>query len=153
MALNTTPGPACESLCSAVEADAYHDSRGNSARWAVLDQFRKEQLLRQAYDRLYGDYASQWPDDAEFGAGDALGTIPARVRDACALLALYALEAPLDAPPSTAPQVIEKTVGPLTTKYAQAATIQRRTFPDVARMVAPYLVKRAAAYSAKLVRS
>lgn len=153
MAIITTPGADCESLATALEADAYHDKRGNAAAWMLLDQTRKEQLLRQAYDRLYSDYAGQWPDEYEFGAADLIGTVPARVRDACALLALYAMDGPLDAPPSTEPQLIEKTTGPITKKYAAQAAPTRRTFPDVARMVAPFLAPAPNPYSARLVRA
>lgn len=152
MALNTTPGPECESLCTAAEAGLYHDARGNSARWAILDQLQKEIALRRAYDWLYGEYAGQWPAGVQFG-GDSEGAIPARMRDASALLALYALDGPLDAPPSTAPQVIEKTVGPITKKFAVQTTAPRRTFPDVARMVGPYLAAVSNGYSIQLVRS
>lgn len=152
MALDTNPGAGCESLASVAQADAYHEARGNSSRWDVLEVTRKEQLLRQSYDYMFGEYAARWPDDYEFGAGDELGVIPPRVRDACALLALYAIDGPLNAPPSVAPQVVEKTVGPLTTKFAAQAAPQRRTFPDVARMVGPYLVAAGNPYAARLVR-
>lgn len=153
MALDITPGPSCESLCSVAQATAYHDSRGNSIAWGELGPTQQEVKLRAAYDWLYGEYAALWPDDLEFGATDLLGTIPPRVRDASALLALYAIEGPLDAPPDTSPQLVEKTVGPLTKKYAVQDKPQRRTFPDVARMIAPYLVAAPNPYSAKLVRS
>lgn len=153
MALNTTPGPLCESLASVTQADAYHDSRGNSAAWEALDDSRKEQLLRQAYDHLFGEYAGRWNDDHEFGAVNEVGDVPQLMINASALLALYAIAGPLNGPPSTAPQVVEKTVGPITTKYAAGSAPAKRTFPDVARMVGPYLVKLGNPHIAKLVRS
>lgn len=137
MALNTTPGPDCESLCSVADADAYHERRGAGATWLVLDQTRKEELLRRAYDDLMPRYVLRWPTLWAFGAIDADGTVPRLMREANALLALYAASGPLDAPVS--PQVVEKTIGPLTTKYANAGAATRREFPDVDRMIAPFL--------------
>lgn len=138
MALDTTPGPDCESLCSVANADAYHESRGNTAEWSVLDQTRKEQLLRGAYDWLLGRYVMTWPAGLAFGAMDTEGTVPRLVRDACARLALYGMAEPLDA--AVEPQVVEETVGPITTKFAKAADAPAtRAFPDVDLMLQPYL--------------
>lgn len=137
MALNTTPGPDCESLCTVGEADAYHEARGNAATWMLFDQTRKEELLRRAYDDMMPRYMLRWPTEWAFGAVDAAYTVPRLMRDANALLALYAASGPLDAPVS--PQVVEKTIGPLTTKYANAGAATRREFPDVDRMIAPFL--------------
>lgn len=137
MALITTPGPDCESLCTVAAADAYHERRGNGMAWLTLDQARKEELLRRAYDDLMPRYLTRWPTPWAFGAIDAVGTVPRLVREANALLALYALAGPLDAPVS--PQVTEKTIGPITTKYAKGDAATRREFPDVDRMIAPFL--------------
>lgn len=137
MALNTTPGPECESLCTVAAADAYHEARGNAATWMLFDQTRKEELLRRAYDDLMPRYLARWPTPWEFGAIDADGGVPRLVRDANALLALYAASGPLDA--QVSPQVTEKTIGPITTKYANAGAATRREFPDVDRMIAPFL--------------
>lgn len=142
-----------ESLCTVAEAAAYHLSRGNGAEWDAIADERHEHLLRQAYDYLFDTYASLWPAAYEFGTVDDLGTIPPKVKYACAILALYAKDEPLSAPPSTAAQVVEKTVGPLTTKYAQQDAPKARTFPDVARMVAPYLVAAPSPYMATLIRN
>jgi hypothetical protein len=141
-----------ESLATLAEAKQYHAERGNAA-WATLATGRQEQLLRQAYDWLFDEYAARWPADVEFGTINEAGDVPPKMRQACALLALYAIDGPLNAPPSTAPQVVEKTVGPLTTKYATQDAPVKRTFPDVARMVAPYLVAKPSPYSARIVRN
>lgn len=151
MALDINPGPGCESLASVQQADAYHEARGNAA-WDVLEPTRKEQLLRNAYDKLLADYAARWPTEFEFGADDEFGNVPARVRDACARLALYAIEGPLDA--ELPAQMVEDTVGPMTTKYAKIERAEtRRTFPDVARMIGPYLVPAGNPHLARLVRA
>lgn len=154
MALDINPGPGCESLCSLADADRYHEGRGNNA-WPPLEPTRKEQLLRTAYDYMLGLYAPRWPAELAFGAVDDLGEVPPRVRDACARLALYALEGPLDG--ERAPQVVEETVGPLTTKYAKLDPVpegdNRRSFPDVAAMIGPHLVPAGNPYVAKLTRA
>lgn len=139
MALNTTPGPDCESLCTVLEADDYHTKRGNIAAWMPLETTRKEQLLRGAYDYLLGVYGPTWPSGQVFGtAADVPDVIMRGARDACARLALYALDGPLDAEVDA--QVTEQTVGPITTKFSQKPTTgKRRQFPDVARLMAPYL--------------
>jgi hypothetical protein len=137
MALNTTPGDDCESLCTVAEANDYHEKRGNVAAWVTLETTRKEELLRDAYDFLLGVYCKQWPETETFGTVG--GVIMRGARDACARLALHRLDGPLDA--EIAPQVTEQTVGPITTKYAaKPVTASRRQYPDVARLMAPYLV-------------
>jgi hypothetical protein len=138
MPLITTPGPDCESLCSVDDANTYHELRGNIARWSPLENTRKEQLLRLGYEWLYGRYWARWPAGEVFGTAAGVPDIVMRgARDACALLALYALDGPLD--PEPTPQVLEQDVGPIKTKYAQVEG--GRQFPDVARLMAPYLVK------------
>lgn len=126
-----------ESLASVTEANCYHAKRGAPA-WEALDVARKEQLLRQAFDYLRGEYAPAWPVDQSFGLLADGVTVALGARDACALLALRALAGPLD--PEIKAQAIEKTVGPLTTKYAEAPNGGRRGFPDVGRLMGPYLV-------------
>lgn len=149
MALITTPGPDCESLCTVAEADTYHEQRGNMARWSELDTARKEQRLREAYEWLYGRYWARWPAGEVFGTAAGVPDVIMRgARDACAKLALYALDGPLD--PEPAPQVLEQEVGPIKTKYAQAEG--GRQFPDVAALMAPYLAK-SSPYSIPLRRA
>lgn len=148
MALITTPGDTCESLCSVAEADDYHTKRGNLAGWVALDTMRKEQLLRQAYARLYGDYWRNWPPGETFGT--VADIVMKGARDACAQLALYAVDGPLDG--ELSPQVLEQDVGPIKSKYAEARDGGRRHFPDVARMMAPYFAPLNL-YSVPMVRA
>ena len=148
MALNTTPGDDCESLCSVADADDYHTKRGNVSAWMPLDTSRKEALLRQAYARLYGDYWRCWPAGETFGT--VAGIVMRGARDACAQLALYAVDGPLDG--ELSPQVLEQDVGPIKTKFSEAKDGGRRHFPDVARMMAPYFAPLNL-YSLPLVRA
>jgi hypothetical protein len=138
-----------ESLCSVADATAYHESRGSIATWSPLDTPSKEQLLRRAFDYLQGTYGASWKAGVAFGFDDA-GVIPPRVRDACAILALRAKDGPLD--PEITPQKIESEVGPIKSKFAARENGGRRIFPDIARMVGPYL-EPIRAYSIPLVRS
>lgn len=137
-----------ESLCTVAEANAYHESRGNIAAWAMETE-HKEQLLRAAYDYLVSEYGACWAPDLPFGY-DAAGAIPARVKQASALLALRAKDGPLD--PEITPQKIESEVGPIKSKFAARENGGRRKFPDVARLVGPYLAP-VKAYSIPLVRA
>jgi hypothetical protein len=104
-------------------------------------------------------YVSAWPAGQVFGTtSDVPDVIMRGARDACARLALYALDGPLDA--EVDGQVVEQTVGPITTKYAPAvnrtptvnAQPRRRTFPDVARLMTPYLTPTNP-YSVPMVRA
>lgn len=132
-----------ESLCTVAEADAWHEGRGNIAEWETLETTRKEQLLRQAFDWLIGEYRSQWPAGVTFGTvapivdGDP-PTIAPGARAACAVLALIAKYGDLD--PEVTPQLIESTVGPLTDKFAKRTT-DRRFFPAVQRLMWPHLAE------------
>lgn len=123
-----------ESLCSVAAADAYHVGRGNEAAWAPLDRAVKEQLLRRAYDYLLGAYESRWDSAVPFGTKDA--AVPARIAQANALLALYAKSGPLA--PEVKPQKIKSKVGPIESEFAPMQQTVRQ-FPDVARLVSPYL--------------
>jgi hypothetical protein len=127
-----------ESLATVTEANCYHACRSSGNAWTVLTTERKEQLLREAFDYLRGEYAPLWPADVAFGMKADGVTIETAARDACSLLAMRALAGPLD--PELQPQVIESTVGPLTKKYAAATNNGRRSFPDVGRLLGPYLV-------------
>lgn len=139
-----------ESLASVVEADAYHTGRGNVAAWVALEREPKEQFLRRAYDYLFAVYGAQWPADAPFGTKD--GAVPAKMRDACAILALKAKSG--DLLPEAKPQKLSTKVGPITTEYAPTARADGvRIFPEVQRLVAPFLAPAPNPYSAQLVRN
>lgn len=145
MALITTPGPDCESLCTVAEANTYHENRGNAGTWGPLETVEKEQQLRKAYDYLAGLYAASWPADVPFGAVmGVVDGVPAPIitrgaRDACALLALYAISGPLGGEVTAGNKKIK--VGPIEIEKDTAGGAGR-DFPDVARLMAPYLVAR-----------
>lgn len=137
-----------DSLATVAEADAYHEARGNISAWMPLETTHKEQLLRQALDYLRGEYAGRWPAVDAFGTMDG-GVIAAGARNACALLALAALDGPLD--PEVTPQALKTEVGPIKSEFA--TTDGRRKFPAVAALMRPYLMSYAPSYSIPLVRS
>lgn len=126
-----------DSLATVADANLYHACRSTGAAWAGLSSERKEQLLHEAFDYLRGEYAPAWPAAVPFGMKADGVTIETAARDACSILAMRALAGPLD--PELKPQVIESTLGPITKKYAVAPNNGRRTFPDVGRLMGPYL--------------
>jgi len=145
-----------ESYCSVAFATAYHEARGNTAWAALASDTVREQQLRKATDYMavYRDrwagyrattaQALDWPrydvpvKDAAYGAVMAYydsDTVPAAVARACAELALRAIDGDLnedlDAP------VIEETVGPITTRYAQG-TRQTKRYPAIDALLMPF---------------
>jgi hypothetical protein len=87
--------------------------------------------------RDYGDY---YPSDA----------VPREVRDACAELALRAAAGELAA--DQGQQVTERTVGPITTKYAAGSTSARR-YRAVDMLLGPLLRASGSGAVVGLVRS
>lgn len=139
-----------ESLATVAEANAYHESRGNVAAWSPLDTERKEQLLRNGYDYLLALYGGRWPADAPFGT--LAGAVPDGMRKAAAIMALKAKAG--DLLPEVKPQKISTKVGPITSEYAQTAPADGiRRFPEIERLVAPFLAPTPNPYMAKLERS
>lgn len=126
-----------ESLATVEQADAYHAGRGNEVVWAAFDRSRKEQLLRQGYDHLIGEYGGVWDSEEPFGVVE--GSVPGRMVQANALLALYARSGPLA--PERKPQKLKVKVGPIETEYAELEQVTR-DFPDVDRLVSPFLPSR-----------
>lgn len=139
-----------ESLATVAEANAYHEGRGNVAAWAPLETENKEQLLRRAYDYLFAVYGSQWAADVAFGT--AGGAIPASMVKASAILALKAKAG--DLLPEAKAQKLRVKVGPIETEYAQseAAPDGVRRFPEIDRLVGPFLAPAPSPYSIKLGR-
>lgn len=135
MALDTTPGPACESLVAVVDATTYHESRGNVALWAPLDTEAKEQRLRDAYDYLLYTYGPSWPAGRTFGTL-ADGSVPRALLHASAWLALEAINGPLIV--EAAPQKLRSEVGPIVSVFAETKSSGRR-YPMIDRMVGPHL--------------
>jgi hypothetical protein len=148
-----------EAYISAADATAYHAARANAAWAAVADDATREAYLRRATDymavyrdrwagwRVSTTQALDWPRyevpirDASYAGAQLLAyypadAVPVQVQRACAELALRAIDGDLNA--DLAAPVIEETVGPITTKYADGAR-QSKTFPAIDAMLAPFL--------------
>lgn len=140
-----------ESYISVADADTYFSNRGNVA-WAALSEPGKEAALRQATDymlsvfrwngtRTSATQALDWPRSGAMLYGHFLASnvVPEVVRRACAELAVRASTESLS--PDTEPFVTEKTIGPLTTKYAASSRPQSEAsrFPGIAGMLSDLL--------------
>lgn len=155
-----------EALCSLTTADAHHAGRGVT-NWALLSDAEKEQALRRAtayMEQVYGPLwlgyrvtdtqALDWPrkdvprrEVDGYWAGDI---VPPAVVKACAELALRAAAGPLL--PDESREVVEQTVGPITTKYAQGSP-QAPRYAAVDAMLALLLVSARGSSVMRLVRS
>jgi len=149
---------AAESYISEVEADAYHEKRGNTAWDTVTD---KEAVLRKATDymlqnyrmswkgvRMNGVQALDWPRGYVYresflnGASSSFpylvpdNIVPVEVKNACAELALRAATADLN--PDLSKDIVSQTVGPISTTYA-ANSPQQKRYRGIDMMLRPYL--------------
>lgn len=175
MALVTEDGTAksdAESYCSVADADTHHAARGIT-NWATLSTGEKEQALRRAtefmlqlYRPLWAGYrktdtqALDWPRynvpklDAAGGATFAPyysdSVVPVEVRKACAELALRAAAGPLL--DDQGREVVEQTVGPITTKYRPGAS-QAKRYAAVDSMLALLLTVPRGSGVMRLVRA
>lgn len=175
MALITEDGTAradAESYCSLADATTHHTAMGNAA-WAALatDALREQALRRatvymgQTYRLRWAGYrrtdtqALDWPrhnvpkpdtSDGRFLAYYDDDVVPAEVRNACAELALKASSGELLADVGQA--VTERTVGPITTKYA-AGSMATRRYVAVDRLLAPLLSDGGSSSALRLVRA
>lgn len=146
-----TGKPDAESYISVSDADVYFSNRGNAV-WAALAAPAKESALRQATDFMFAAYrwagsrttAAQALDWPRAGAvlNDLLvpsDVVPEVVRRACAELALRASAGSLS--PDAEPVVTEKTIGPLTTKYATPKRSQSdaERYPGITAMLSGLL--------------
>ena len=156
-----------ESLCSVATADAYHAARGTAA-WAALTTDAKEQALRRATDHMQQTYRLLWsgerrylaqaldwprewvprPDYDDYYPADV---VPTEVQRACAELA-YRGRAGGELLADQSREVIEQTVGPITTKYAQGAS-QARRYAAVDALLAPFLKAPKGGAVMRLVRA
>ena len=150
--LNTDVGSnQAEAYSSVAHADDYHQKRGNTA-WALLDLDKKEAALRNASDYLTIIYVARWAgervDDNQaldwprrmFPGSDAgITLLPLALLNANASLALRASNGPLiddlDA------EIIEETIGPITTRYAPGA-VRQKSYPEINGMLAPLLIPK-----------
>lgn len=174
MALETETGAGsatAESFCSVADADAYHAGRG-ATLWATITTTEKEQALRRATDYMGQTYRLRWsgyrktdsqaldwprynavkPDSTvgRFMAYYSDSIVPTEVRNACAELALKAAGGELLADVGQA--VTERTVGPITTKFAPGSVAVKR-YPAVDRLLAPLLADGGNSSSVRVVRS
>jgi len=148
-----------ESYISVSDASSYHSARGNAAWAALASDTVREQCLRKATEymgQVYGEawagyrvsstQALDWPRYEvprrdigavgyllAFWASDA---VPEAVQRACAELALRAASGDLLA--DLGQPAIEKTVGPITVRYAEGAR-QTKRYPAVDGMLTPFL--------------
>lgn len=143
------------SYCSVEFADAYHAAAGNAA-WTGLEQAKKEQALVAATRWIENNYRGQWLGyvlttnqalawpragivDPQTGVTYPLGWFPKALAEATAELADEARQGKLyaNADPSK-PALTEKTVGPITYKYAPQSpnTITaQKNFENVRQML------------------
>lgn len=160
-----------ESFCSVADADAYHAARG-STLWATMTTAEKEQALRRAVDYMSQTYRLRWagyrktdtqaldwprynvpkPDTTvgRFLTYYSDSIVPVEVRNACAELALKAGAGELLADVGQA--VTERTVGPITTKFA-AGSVAVKRYVAVDRLLAPLLADGGNSSSVRMVRS
>lgn len=138
-----------ESLATAAEANAYHEGRGNVAAWSPLETEYKEQLLRRGHDYLLAVYGAAWPAGEPFGTVG--GVVPDGMRKAAAVMALKAKDG--DLLPEVVPQLLREKIGPIESEYAEAKGDGLRRFPEVERLVAPYLAPAPNPYMIRLERS
>lgn len=151
MALDVETGSGnakAESYCSVADANTYHAARGNAAWDALASDTVREQCLRRATAYMGQSYrlrwagmratnaqALDWPrawvpkPDAPSAYGAWAGyylstTVPLEVVRACAEMALRAAAGDLAA--DLGQTVTERTIGPITTKYAPGSQAVKR---------------------------
>lgn len=176
MALDVETGSGnatAESYCSVADANTYHTARGNAAWAALASDTVREQCLRRATGYMGQSYRLRWagiratnvqaldwprawvpkPDaPSAYGAWARYylsTTVPAEVVQACAEMALRAAAGDLAA--DLGQTVTERTVGPITTKYAPGSQAVKR-YRAVDMMLGPLLAD-AGGQSVRLVRA
>lgn len=170
MALITEDGTGradAESYCTVVFADAHHAARGVTS-WDALDTAAKEQRLRLATEYMVQAYRLQWAGWRSTAAqaldwprayvprrdvGDyyASNIVPAEVQRACAELAVR-VTAGGRLLADQGREVLEQTVGPITTKYAQG-TGQATRYAAVDALLGPLLLGERGGAAMRLVRA
>lgn len=172
--VSTVGGSTANAFVSVLEADAYCDARLNASAWtdeddddqkarAIIEATRE--LNRPTYlgTRVSSSQALQWPrafaldPDAAWPAGNiyiSSTIVPQRIKDATCELALQFLKAGTSdvAALDANAQIIEKTVGPLTTRYADPAMkrVGLDRYPRVLELIAPLLM--GSSNSAEVIR-
>lgn len=159
-----------DSYCSIAFADAYLAGLGFTD-WADLDPTdSKEPALRRATQYMKQHYRRMWagtrattvqsldwprasvPDsDGPGWYADGSETylppdyVPSEVQQACATLAMKSASG-IDLAPDLGAPVIEETVGPITTKYANGAR-QTVRFQDVDGLLSPFLATNTSTFA------
>lgn len=140
-----------ESYISVTDADTRQASLGETD-WAALETAAKEQLLRKATNYMTQKYRDSWKGYrtsttqllcwprsgvvVDLSTTIDVDSLPADIANACSDLALTANDGELLA--DTTRPVIEKTIGPLTTKYGEGAA-QATRYNAVESILRPYL--------------
>lgn len=153
-----------ESFISVADADTRRTNLGSDAGWTAATTAQKEAALRkgteymeQAYrsrwkgNRHTTDQALSWPRNSVVVDGFVVidsDVVPAEVKNACADLALKALDEALA--PDLERGVIREKVGPIETEYDRGSP-QAKRFRAIDLMLAPFLTGGAG--MARLVRA
>ncbi len=155
----TAGSASANSFVTEAEADAYMDARPNATAWtgtlpkqqALVQATRQLSALQWIGTRVDDTQALSWPRQWAINFDAPTGTtywatdaIPQWLKDATCELALASLVAgttDIFALPSTE-GVIEKTVGPLTTVYADPTLrkTELRRYPLVWQLISRYVV-------------
>lgn len=147
--------PGAESYLSVADADVYFTNRGNTV-WSALTTAQKEQALRKATDYITSVYSSRWKGVRTDPVHQVLDwpranvpkvgaytpyymdfhTIPQELKNAEAELAVRAAAAELQ--PDLEKDVVQETVGPISTTYDNNSP-QAPRYPFVDGILRPYL--------------
>lgn len=170
MALITETGaglPDAESYCTVAFADAHNAARGATA-WAALTTEQKEQRLRLATEYMVQEYrlkwagwratatqALDWPrayvPRRDVGDYYASNIVPLEAQRACAELANRVVPG-VRLLADQGREVMEQTVGPITTKYAQGSG-QATRYAGVDALLGPLLLAERGGSTMRLVRA
>lgn len=131
------------SFVTVAYADLYYADRLNLV-WAALTTAQKESYLIQATSYIDSVYGLDFKGTTSFDTQslcfprtiDSVLTYPNKLLQATCELALKAKTAPLLS--DTGAKVLERTVGPLTTKYSEYGSTQTQ-YDFVYRLLSPYL--------------
>lgn len=153
-----------ESYCSVAAASTYHADRGNAAWAALASDALREQALRKATDYMLQKYRTSWKGVRQVfnQALDwprlnvmvdeyrwvLMNTVPNEVIHACAELALKAATAELN--PDLSQQILQQTVGPISTTYSESSP-QSKRYASIDMMLRPLLT--GSSISHQVVRS
>lgn len=156
----TVGGSASNSFATAVEMDSYADARPNASAWTDEedDDVKSRALIHATRElcnrgwigsRVSDSQALAWPrqfaedPDSAFRIYYSTAVVPQRVKNACMELALEILKSgTVDLSAQDSKQnVLEKTVGPLTTKYSDPSLRTRglSRYPLVLGYIRPLL--------------